>query len=58
MKTRITDMFGTSEFTGTSAIWQMQSCRHCGAYHPGRCPRIKAIEYHKDGSVKRVEYKE
>jgi hypothetical protein len=35
-------------------------CGHCGfyAYHYGVCPRIKAIEYHPDGNVKRVEYHE
>lgn len=34
------------------------NCIHCGAgKHPGICPTIKAIEYHEDGTVKRVEYK-
>jgi len=35
---------------------QLLYCDHCSAYHVGRCPRIKAIEYYPDGAVKRVEY--
>jgi len=33
-------------------------CIHCGMIHGAICSRIKAIEYHQDGSVKRVEYHE
>lgn len=32
-------------------------CQHCGMHHQGACPRVKAIEYYSDGTVKRVEYK-
>lgn len=34
-------------------------CKFCGAIgaHPGVCPTVKAIEYHPDGSIKRVEFK-
>lgn len=32
------------------------SCGHCGGYHTGSCPRVKAIEYYANGTVKRVEY--
>lgn len=35
---------------------QLQQCGHCGAIHSGVCPRIKSIEYHPDGTMKRVEY--
>lgn len=31
-------------------------CGHCGTVHIGACPRIKAIEYHPNGTVARVEY--
>ena len=32
-------------------------CPHCGSYHQAeRCPQVKAIEYHLDGSIKRVEF--
>lgn len=31
-------------------------CCHCGCYHTGVCPKIKAIEYHPDGTIKRIEY--
>lgn len=33
-------------------------CAHCGMLHAGPCPRIKVIEYHPNGTVKRVEYHE
>lgn len=33
-------------------------CGHCGGYHIGTCPRVKAVEYHPNGTVKRVEYHE
>lgn len=45
-------------------IWPQTSgtvsghCEHCGNWHQGKCPRIKAIEYHENGNVKRVEYHE
>ena len=33
-------------------------CAYCGSFpHPGVCPTVKAIEYHQDGTVKRVEFK-
>jgi len=34
-------------------------CPHCGelqSAHKGQCHRVKAIEYHENGMVKRVEY--
>jgi hypothetical protein len=34
----------------------MSKCEHCGMWHSGVCPRIKAIEYHPNGTVKRVGY--
>lgn len=36
----------------------MPSCRYCGCWHNGTCPKVKAIEYHPDGSVRRVELHE
>lgn len=32
------------------------ACPHCGMYHQATCPRVKAIEYHNDGTVKRIEF--
>lgn len=37
------------------------ACPHCSgpynaAYHLGACPRMKAIEYHPNGTIRRVEY--
>jgi len=37
----------------------LEKCPHCGLLHlvdSGPCPRIKAIEYYPDGTIKRVEY--
>lgn len=34
----------------------MSNCPHCGMIHQTTCPRIKAIEYNTDGSVRRVEF--
>jgi hypothetical protein len=34
----------------------LTKCPHCANYHAGRCPEVRAIEYHQDGSIKRVEY--
>lgn len=31
-------------------------CGHCGGWHSGACPRVKSIEYHRDGTVAKVEY--
>ena len=42
-----------SGYTSTPAI-----CPHCNYGHVGTCPRIKAIEYHPDGTVKRIEFHE
>ena len=39
-------------------------CPHCSnppsnyVYHNGVCPKVKAVEYHPDGTIKRIEYKE
>lgn len=40
----------------TLSLLSYSYCGHCGGYHTGVCPRIKAIEYHPDGRVKRIEY--
>jgi hypothetical protein len=34
-----------------------EACRWCGQYHGPKCPTVKAIEFHPDGSIKRVEFK-
>jgi hypothetical protein len=35
----------------------MVICEHCGGSHVSRtCPRIKVIEYHENGQVKRIEF--
>lgn len=45
---------GTYEVLPTNA--GTNNCRHCGHLHSGPCPRVKAIEYYPNGTVKRVEY--
>lgn len=34
----------------------LKKCGYCGSYHDGTCPRVKSIEYHPSGAVKRVEF--
>lgn len=31
-------------------------CPHCGLIHNTTCPRVSAIEYHTDGTLKRIEF--
>jgi hypothetical protein len=31
-------------------------CRWCGQIHTQLCPAVRAMEFHPDGSVKRVEF--
>ena len=38
----------------TSAV--DRPCPHCGRYHVGVCLRVRLIEYHENGTIKRVEY--
>jgi hypothetical protein len=35
-------------------------CRYCGpnTFHSGICPRVEEIEYHNDGTVRRVKLRE
>jgi hypothetical protein len=39
----------------------IEACQHCSSpgnpvFHPGHCPRVKAVEYYPDGRVRRVEF--
>jgi hypothetical protein len=31
-------------------------CPYCGLYHAGVCLRVKSVEYHENGTIKRVEF--
>ncbi len=38
-------------------------CPYCSSnsiqvYHSGKCPKVKSIEYHPDGTIKKVEFVE
>ncbi len=46
-----------NEMSDTSAVNKSANCPHCGMIHSTTCPLIKAIEYHPNGAVKRVEFK-
>jgi hypothetical protein len=41
---------------GYTTTWR--ACGWCGLIHGGTCPRVKAIEYHPNGQIKRVEFHE
>ena len=42
------------DVTGTAS--NNLGCPYCGMGHGGTCPRVKAIDYHENGTVKRVEF--
>jgi hypothetical protein len=31
-------------------------CEWCGQSHTAKCPLIKAVEYHENGTIKRIEF--
>jgi hypothetical protein len=33
-------------------------CEYCGGVHVGACPRVASIEYHDNGRVKHVTFRE
>jgi hypothetical protein len=33
-----------------------EKCSHCGSVHVGKCPFIRAVEFYKDGKIRRIEY--
>jgi hypothetical protein len=41
---------------GTAVATASGQCRWCGRYHGAFCPLVKALEFHPDGTVKRVEF--
>ena len=36
--------------------WCSRPLEHHWVFHNGPCPRVKAIDYYPDGSIKRVEF--
>jgi len=40
----------------TTASRDYTQCPYCGIYHVGMCPRIKEIEYHPLGQIKRIVF--
>lgn len=43
---------------GVTAADKPLGCPYCGMIHATTCWRVKAIEYHPDGSIKRVELRD
>lgn len=41
----------------TAALNSPAKCPYCGMLHGPTCFMVKAYEYHPDGSIKRVEFK-
>jgi len=35
---------------------QITNCQFCGKDHGKRCPDVRAIEYHENGVIRRVEF--
>lgn len=43
----------------TNTVSPEGQCPWCGpVWHSGMCPRVEAIEYHQNGTIKRVEFRE
>jgi hypothetical protein len=38
------------------ALADEPSCMHCGGWHSRACPRIRAVEWHPNGNLAKVEY--
>jgi hypothetical protein len=51
MSAEISRPFGINEL-----LAMPRQCGWCGMIHGPTCPRIKAIEYYPNGTVKRVEF--
>ena len=49
-------MHSTQSISTTSAA--RDTCGYWGFDYRGTCPRVKSIEYHPDGTLKRVEFHE
>lgn len=49
-------MSGTTGSPEISIIDIYPNCRYCGYSHDGVCPRVREIEYHQNGTVKRVSF--
>jgi hypothetical protein len=53
-----------SEWTSSTSVCRPDTvCPYCSddfswTTHVGVCPKVKAFEYHKDGTLKRVEFKD
>lgn len=41
----------------TVANHALPRCMWCHGYHTGTCPKVRSIEYHPNGSIKRVEFR-
>lgn len=44
-----------------TSLTAMPGCPYCSSqwqqiYHGGACPKVRAIEYHPNGTIKRVEF--
>jgi hypothetical protein len=46
----------TATVNNTTAYYWMVLCQWCGFTHSGVCPRVKAISYHPDGRIARIEF--
>jgi hypothetical protein len=51
MSAEISTPFGINEL-----LAMPRQCGWCGMIHGPMCPRIQAIEYYPNGTVKRVEF--
>lgn len=49
---------GYTEQSSSGANWRISlPCPYCSMHHKGVCEKVKAMEYYRDGRIKRVEFK-
>ena len=46
-----------------TTVVKQKGCPYCSSdsvqiYHHGKCPQVKSIEYHQDGTIKKIEFNE
>jgi hypothetical protein len=46
----------TTPFGINDMLAMPRQCGYCGMIHGPKCPTVKAMEFHPNGSVKRVEF--
>ena len=57
----MSSFYRNSQYETTGGSLFQNACPHCSGdfqkvFHSGKCPKIKAVEYYPNGTIKRIEY--